>query len=217
MVHAIAPVNAPLKILIVDDHALVRSGLAHLLQGLADSVTVLEAPTCAQAGQLAKSHPDIDLVLLDYAMPDMNGLDMLQLLGKHHPELPVILLSGIASPLAQRKAIDLGAAAFIMKSARSEELMHAVKAVLAGQDFTPVSHEIGIRAATVPRLTKRQEEVLALLNQGISNKLIGKHLNLSDETVKNHITAILRAFNVKNRTQAVLAASQFGYTDKVLL
>ncbi|MDO9165894.1 MAG: response regulator transcription factor [Rhodoferax sp.] len=210
-----------LKILVVDDHALVREGLRQVLKGLDEQVEVLEAPHCTRAFELAALHPDLDLVLLDYHLPDMNGLDALDVFGREHPELPIIMLSGSVNPQIMRQVLAKGAAGFITKSGLSNDLLAVLRLVLAGDVYVPPElfpdpsvpepdeSEAGKAA---PQLTPRQEEVLHLLLDGRSNKDISRILQLSDETTKNHVTAILRGFGVQTRIQAVLAAPLHGYT-----
>jgi DNA-binding NarL/FixJ family response regulator len=209
-----------LKILIVDDHALVREGLRQVLKGLGDDVEVLDAPSCQSAFELVRQHANLDLVLLDYHLPDMNGQEALEVFSDQHPELPIIMLSGFMNPLLMRQVLNKGAAAFLPKSGNSEELLSAIRLILAGEAYlppkssqTPSSGMLGAPGTDLasPNFTPRQEEVLQLLLDGYSNKEMGKMLNLSDETVKNHVSALLRGFDVSNRTQAVLAASRFGY------
>jgi DNA-binding NarL/FixJ family response regulator len=208
------------KILVVDDHALVREGLCQVLKGLDEDVEVLQAPDCTQAFQLADQHPDVDLVLLDFHLPDMNGLEALNVLGKSHPELPVVILSGSYNLQIVRKVMKSGAAGFIAKSGVSTELLSALKLVLAGEVYTPTDLLLSMAAPpqgqpndelpSLP-LTTRQEEVLQLLMDGLANKEISRVLNLSAETTKNHVTAVLRHFGVKTRVQAVIAATDLGY------
>jgi DNA-binding NarL/FixJ family response regulator len=209
-----------IKILVVDDHALVREGLCQVLKGLDEDVEVLQAPDCTQAFELADLHPDFDLVLLDFHLPDMNGLEALSVLGKSHPELPVVILSGSYNLQIVRKVMKSGAAGFIAKSGVSTELLSALKLVLAGEVYTPTElllsmapqplSESSDEVLSLP-LTTRQEEVLQLLMDGLANKEISRVLNLSAETTKNHVTAVLRHFGVKTRVQAVIAATDQGY------
>lgn len=198
-----------LQILVVDDHALVREGLCQILQGLNEPVDVLQSPHCLHAFDLAARHPDLDLVLLDYDLPGMNGLDALKVLGKAHPELPILMLSGMVNPQMVRTALASGAAGILSKNGDSAELLTAVRLVLAGEVYVPLDLLVSTKAR--PQFTLRQGEVLALLLAGRSNKDIGDALALSDDTIKNHVTALLRAFGVKNRVQLVLAASRQGY------
>jgi len=206
-----------LKILVVDDHALVREGLRQILKGLTQDVEVLDASTCKQAFALSDEHPDLDLVLLDYHLPDMNGIDALDIFSQQHPELPIIVLSGSGSPPIVAQAMNKGAAAFVTKSGRSDELLSVTRQVLAGETVTPHALAHTVHATPQPddtppppKFTPRQQEVLHLLLDGMSNKEIGRILRLSDETVKNHVSAILRGFGVQTRTQAVLAAKEFS-------
>lgn len=128
-----------MKILIVDDHALVREGLRQVLKGLDEAVEVLDAPTCARAFAQADAHADLDLVLLDYHLPDMDGLAALGLLRQHHPELPVFVLSGSANPQIMTQVLAQGAAGFMTKSSMSEELLVALRLVLNGDVYVPAS------------------------------------------------------------------------------
>jgi DNA-binding NarL/FixJ family response regulator len=209
-----------LKVLVVDDHALVREGLRQVLKGLDEQIEVLDAPNCARAFELAGQHPDLDLVLLDYHLPDMNGLDALDVFGHQHPELPIVMLSGSVNPKIMRQVLQKGAAGFLTKSGMSDELISAVRLVLAGGVYVPPELagaterdlDDGVPTAHgAPKFTPRQEEVLYLLLDGRSNKEISQMLNLAEETTKNHVTAVLRAFGVKTRIQAVLAAGRHGY------
>jgi DNA-binding NarL/FixJ family response regulator len=209
-----------LKILVVDDHALVREGLRQVLKGLDDSLEVLEAGVCSRAFALAQTHPDLDLVLLDFHLPDMNGLQALEVFSKDHPELPIIMLSGSVNPSMMHLVMKKGAAAFLTKSGNSEELLSVARIVLSGGIYIPpalaaqaidFSSNSAFGELNTPNLTSRQEDVLRLLMDGYANREIGQKLHLSEETVKNHVTGILRNFGVQNRTQAVLAARRFGY------
>jgi DNA-binding NarL/FixJ family response regulator len=208
------------KILVVDDHALVREGLCQVLKGLDEQVEVLQAADCTEAFQLADQHPDLDLVLLDFHLPDMNGLEAMGVLAQSHPELPVVILSGSYNLQIVRKVMKSGAAGFIAKSGVSTELLFALRQVLAGEVYYPTDllHSLtapsqGQTQDELPSfpLTTRQEEVLQLLMDGLANKEISRVLNLSAETTKNHVTAVLRHFGVKTRVQAVIAATDQGY------
>jgi DNA-binding NarL/FixJ family response regulator len=204
------------KILVVDDHALVREGLRQVLKGLEENIEVLQAGTCKQAFALAQSHADLDLVLLDYHLPDMNGLAALTIFGERHPELPVVLLSGSASLHIMRQVLQAGAAGFVTKSCVSDELLRAVRSVLSGdiylpQELTGTGALESPALSDKPLLTQRQELVLRCLLDGLANREIAEQLHVSEETVKTHVTAILRHFDVQNRTQAVVAAARIGY------
>lgn len=201
-----------MKILVVDDHALVRSGLRQLLRGLEEAVDVLEAADCKRAFELAAKHADLDLVLLDCQLPDMNGLAALNLFGQRHPELPVLMLSGVANPQMVRQALASGAAGFVSKGGKSYELLSAIRLVLDGEVYAPLDllRQAGADA-DVPEFTARQQEVLQLLLEGHSNKEISEVLHIAVETTKNHVIAILRGFGVRTRIQAILAATRQGH------
>ena len=206
-----------MKILVVDDHPLVRDGLHQVLRGLEENVEVLEAGTCTQSFDIAQTHPDLDLVLLDYNLPDMTGLDALSVFGTKHPELPILMLSGSVNLAIIRKVLLAGAAGFVTKSSRSDELLNAVQRVLDGEVYLPqeLNAMPGQLADTsnaeIAALTKRQDLVLRQMLNGQTNREISQHLGISEETVKNHVTAVLRHFDVQNRTQAVVAAARSGY------
>lgn len=221
-----------MKILIVDDHPLIREGLRGILSQFEKDVTVLEAGTASAALTLADQTPDLDLVLLDLHMPDMHGLEALGIFGERFLDLPVVVLSAAQDRHTVNAALQRGAAGFIPKSSLSEVLISALRLVLAGGVYVPpevlgrgnatadgfaatpganpLSPQAAAATASALGLTERQTEVLALLVQGKSNKAICRELNLAEATVKVHVRAILRALNVATRTQAVIAAGRLG-------
>lgn len=207
-----------LKILVIDDHALVREGLCQVLKGLEESVEVLQAGTCTQGFAIAAEHPDLDLVLLDYHLPDMTGLVALGVFGMRHPELPIVMLSGSANMQIMQHVLQAGASGFVTKSGLSDELLLAVRQVLDGGEYLPTGFdETGSTPAALEgdikvALTHRQDLVLRELLDGRSNREIADTLSISEETVKSHVAAILRHFDVQNRTQAVVAAARSGYS-----
>lgn len=210
-----------MKILVVDDHALVREGLCQVLQGFdpKEATEVLQAATCTRALELAHFNRDLDLVLLDYLLPDMNGLAALEIFAQRHPELPVVILSGSANPSVVQQAMALGAAGFVTKSSLSDTLLNALRQILAGgiyqpDGFSPLSDTPeGVRTkfTTPPVLSPRQQDVLLLLLEGLTNRQICAQLSLGAETVKFHVSNILRIFGVSTRTQAALEAKRWGY------
>jgi DNA-binding NarL/FixJ family response regulator len=211
-----------LKILVVDDHALVREGLCQVLKGLDPGAPteVLQAPNCALAFNIARAHTDLDLVLLDYHLPDMNGLDALAIFARRHPELPVVMLSGSANPSIMQHALSRGAAGFITKSGLSDELLHALRRVLDGEIYQPSSFsafhdpestEPSAYSRQAPVFSPRQLEVLQLLLDGYTNRDMSAQLFLGEETIKTHVANIMRAFKAKTRTQAAAEAARWGY------
>jgi DNA-binding NarL/FixJ family response regulator len=174
------------------------------------------------AFDLADQHPDLDLMLLDLNMPDMSGIAALDELGRRHPDIPVVMLSGSEDRPSMRAAFDHGAAGFIPKSALSEVLVSALRLVFAGGIYVPpqlldaadppLRRTAAAAATGDPRLdlTDRQQEVLNLLLQGKTNKEICRLLQLAEPTVKVHVSAILRALGVHTRMQAVVAAGRLG-------
>ena len=214
-----------MKILIVDDHPLIREALRHVLPGLAADVHLYDAPDCGTGLALAEQHPDLDLVLLDLTLPGCRGMSALQSFRSAQPALPIVVLSGFDDSDTVVAALDEGAMGFIPKSSTNEVLLGALRLVLSGGVYVPrqaIAGEFGLgapRPDDAPRrpqtasdigLTERQAEVLTLMVQGKPNKEICRELNLAEGTVKVHITAILKALGAANRTQAVLAASRIG-------
>jgi DNA-binding NarL/FixJ family response regulator len=205
------------KILVADDHAMFRDGLRYALASLDDDVEILEAKDCAEALALVGSHPDLDLVLLDLAMPGMDGLAGLHALRARRPAVPVVILSGSEEPADARRALDRGAMGFIPKSSSSSVMLGALRLVLSGGVYLPpafLEHfQTGRTLSGAPSietlgLTPRQHDVLRLLGKGQSNKEIARVLGLAVGTVKLHISAILRALGVGSRTRAVIAAAR---------
>ena len=205
-----------MKLLIVDDHAIVREGVAAMLRQAGPDTMVLQAGDGAEGVRLAEAHPDLDAVFLDLQMPGADGMSAVPEFGRRRPDLPVIVLSSSEDPEDVRRALGLGALGYVPKSALPQTLLSALRLVLAGDIYVPpLMVDATARggpsapAADVGRhgaLTERQREVLQLLSEGLSNKDIGRALNLSDKTVKAHITAIFKALDVVNRTQAASAA-----------
>ncbi|MGQ0710655.1 MAG: response regulator [Rhodoferax sp.] len=210
-----------MKILVVDDHVLVREGLRQVLKNLDDEVDVLLVENCSQAFSAALEHPDLDLVLLDYHLPDMNGLDALGIFSQRHPDVPVLMLSGSSNAQIMHQVLQRGAAGYITKTSLSDELLDAVRKVLDGQLYTPAQnaqvfdHQYPPPSNPTAPLSPKQEQVLGELLAGRSNPDIARLLSISEETVKTHVAAILRHFGVQNRTQAVVAAQRCGYRPSV--
>lgn len=207
-----------MKLLIVDDHPILREGLAALLRQIGPDTAVLLAGGVAEGLTQVDSNADLDIVLLDLAMPDGGGMAAIREFGARRPTLPVIMVSSSEDPADVRRALAAGALGYVPKSANPQTLLAAVRLVLGGDVYVPPLLLAEQRAAGggnpaadhADRFTPRQLDVLKLLAAGKSNKEIGSALGLSDKTVKAHVTAIFRAFDVVNRTQAASAARQAG-------
>ena len=207
--------------LIVDDHALVCVGLkATLLDGLSD-IKVSTASDGAKALDILLNG-SIDLAVIDLFMPGGDGgFDFIDTVCQTYPKLPIIVLSASENPAHIRKCLDIGAKGFVTKSAPKEILFTAITKVLAGDRYIPSAlltaqgdggrgnSDLQASADNVTQLlTERQLEILALISKGLSNKLIARELFLSENTVKVHVSAILRALSLSNRTQAGLVGQK---------
>lgn len=203
-----------LKLLIVEDHALVREGLLQTLGGMAGGAQTLGAKDADEAMAVVEAHPDIDLVILDLMLPGLNGMGLLSVLRKRFPSLPVLILSALDDPETVKRAIKSGAAGFVTKSSTGDSLLAAVQSVLAGESYLPEKYRDGALAtkgrSVAERfgLTSSQTRVLELLTQGMTNRQIAELLNVTEGTVKIHVSAIFKALNVTNRSQALLAVSK---------
>lgn len=215
-----------MKILVCDDHALFREGVALALRELDASAKLLEASDGAEALRIAGANADLDLVLLDLQMPGVDGWTGLARLRRDFPTLPVVILSASEHPGDARRAIDAGAAGFVPKSTRGPVLRAALQLVLSGGIYLPL-HLIGADATAAPGppasagqrreraqgLTERQLEVLRLMARGLTNTEIGNVLGVALGTVKAHVTAIFEALDVSNRTEAALVMRELGLDD----
>tara|TARA_B110000977_G_scaffold124300_1_gene159293 strand:- start:208 stop:885 length:678 start_codon:yes stop_codon:yes gene_type:complete len=207
--------------LIVDDHAFVCVGLkATLLDGLSD-IKVSTASDGTKALDILRND-SIDLAVIDLFMPGGDGgFDFIDIVCRTYPKLPIIVLSASENPAHIRKCLDIGAKGFVTKSAPKEILFTAITKVLSGDRYIPnallkVDGDSG-RGNSDPQtstdnvtqlLTERQLDILELISKGLSNKLIARQLFLSENTVKVHVSAILRALSLSNRTQAGLVGQK---------
>ena len=209
-----------MKLLIVDDHPVLREGLAALLRQAGPDAVVLQAPGAGEAFELIEANPDLDVVVLDLMMPGMDGLSALAEFGRRRPALPVVVLSSSENAQDARRALAQGALGYVPKSASANTLISAIKLVLDGELYVPPLIMAALdgdgRAGGPPparqeaELTRRQVDVLRLLSEGRSNKAIAQQLDLSEKTVKVHISAIFKALQVSNRTQAANAGRASG-------
>ena len=208
-----------MRFLIVDDHPVLREGLSALLRQVFAGVTILQAGNADEAFALVAAQDDFDAMLLDLNMPGVAGLSAIPEFGRRRPDLPIIVLSSSEDPRHVRAALDQGALGYVPKSASQHSLAAAIRLVLDGDVYVPpfmlkeVAEPVGAPAGastSVSRLTLRQSEILALVIGGKSNKVIAQKLDLSEKTVKVHITAIFKALNVVNRTQAAAVGRDAG-------
>lgn len=218
-----------MKVLNVDDHALFRRGLSLVLAEIIDDIDVTEARNLEQAIEAVSKNDDFDLVLLDLSMPGTSGHEGLSMLVERLPGVPVVVVSASENPNDVRTAFERGAKGYIFKSAAADLLNLALPLVLAGEIFVPSAAidavgpvmTSGQNAAgqnpgnsnAVPNLTPRQEEVLALLALGESNKEIARKLGMIEDTVKVHVGAILKKLHARNRTEAVVFAVRQGFVS----
>jgi DNA-binding NarL/FixJ family response regulator len=225
-----------LNVLLIDDHPLFREGLALLLQPLVVPLVIWQAGSCEEGFALLEKQGPADLVLIDMALPRMQGLEGIRQLRARWPATTVVALSSSDDRDTVLHCIDAGAMGFIPKSSASEVLIPALKLILARGIYLPPSTFVDVRQAAAddgaeapalraasaasatpggctPQtlgLSPRQSEVLYLILQGKAAKLIERELSLSASTVKAHTSAVLRALNVTTRTQAVVAAGRVG-------
>ncbi len=202
-----------MKILLVDDHKLVRAGLVLVLKQMEDGVELLEAGTAREAVALSETHSDLSLVLMDLDLPDGSGLEALSAIHAKQPALPVVILSAMEDQAMVSRAMELGARGFIPKSASGEVMVNSLRLVLSGGICLPPGYGETARGdgnSEMPNLTHRQLEVLRLMAQGNSNKEIARDLEISENTVRVHISAIIGALDATNRTEAAYSAMRLG-------
>jgi DNA-binding NarL/FixJ family response regulator len=204
-------------ILIADDHPLFRSALQQALTlGLGSGGRLVEADSIAVLEARLAEKSDWDLVLLDLNMPGAHGFSGLVLLRGQYPQIPVVMISAQEDTAVVARAREFGAAGFIPKSSSLEIIQQAVRTVLDGDEWWPpqarakasVSDEAKAASAGLASLTPQQFRVLTMVCDGLLNKQIAYELNVSEATVKAHVTAIFRKLNVRNRTQAALLLQQ---------
>ena len=199
-----------IRVLIADDHALVRQGLAAWVGRESDMTVVAEAHNGRRAVDLWMRHRP-DVALIDLRMPDLDGPDCIREIRAHHASALLIVLTLFDDDEEIYRAMRAGARAYLLKDVSSEELAECIRRVYAGQTFVPpaIAAKLATRVAA-PELTGRQTEVLRLLATGKSNKEISQELCISDSTVKSHLKGIFSKLNVLSRTEAVTIAGRRG-------
>ena len=196
-------------LLVADDHPLFRTAVLHVLRERLPQFRTLEAASAATLGAALQEHPEVELVLLDLSMPGARGFSALLHVRGEYPELPVVIISSNDHPRVIRRAQQFGAVGFIPKSAPAEAMGAAIEAVLAGDSwFPPMAAERSEAdaelAARLAQLTPQQFRVLLYLADGLLNKQIAAEMGLAENTVKVHVTAVLRKLACHSRTQAAV-------------
>src|SRR5688572_27524986 len=214
-----------MRILVVDDHALVRRGMSYVVKEGFPDADVVEAESATVALELLHGGADIDIALVDVRMPDLDGLELLRAIKAEWAGVPVIMLSTYENAPYVKRALSDGAAGYLLKDATPEDLSQAINVALSGSGnvLSPrviqnlfEEHEASGRdhggngRRGEYNLTQREHDILELLAEGRANREIAQHLYLSEKTVKAHLAAIFRKLGVTNRTQAAMMAVQMG-------
>jgi DNA-binding NarL/FixJ family response regulator len=203
------------KVLLIDDHALFRSGLRLMLRDLAADMDISEAGDCAEALRLGGE--PFELILLDMKMPGIDGLDGLQCIKQAWPLALVVVLSGEEGAQLIRGALEQGACGFVPKSSTPQVMINALQLVLAKGIYlppqvlgAPAPAPAPVAANPMAGMTERQAQVLRLALKGAPNKVIARELDISEGTVKSHLSTVFRLLNVRNRTEALYCAARLG-------
>jgi DNA-binding NarL/FixJ family response regulator len=202
-----------IRVLLAEDHAVVRIGLERLLAGVEDIEVVGSAADGAEAVELAaQTRPDV--VLMDLAMPVLDGRRATRRIVEANPEVHVVVLTSFSDREQILEALDSGAVGYLLKDADPDELIRGIRAAARGESpLAPKAASALLRARTTPaarELSAREREVLALLAEGLPNKVIARRLEISEKTVKAHVTSIFQRIGVTDRTQAALWAHRHG-------
>ncbi len=204
-------------VIIADDHPLFRAALRQAVTQTVSGVNIIEADSITALQQAVEANPEADLLLLDLNMPGAHGFSGLVFMRGQYPALPVVVISGSEDPPIMRRAIEHGAAGFIPKSSPLPTISEAIQDVLNGEIWLPpemgaqlqqidtAANDFSERLAS---LTPQQFRVLGMLAEGLLNKQIAYELDVSEATVKAHMTAVFKKLGVRNRTQAVIAMQQ---------
>ena len=206
--------NLSYRLIIADDHPLFRGAMREAISGLLEKVDITEAGTFDDVVELLSG--DVDLVLLDLAMPGVRGFSGLMYMRAQYPSVPVIVVSANDDPAAIRRCMEFGASGFIPKTVGVDTMRAAISRVLSGGGWTPPDVDLSAGAdfeaaelmGRMATLTPQQVRVLMMLSEGLLNKQIAYQLGVSEATVKAHVSAILQKLGVESRTQAVIAAAK---------
>ena len=208
--------SAHYRFVIADDHPLFRGALRGAVATLFPGTDVAEAGTFDEASKILDQGSEVDLVLLDLAMPGVRGFSGLMYMRAQYPSVPVVVISANDDPTTIRRCMDFGASGFIPKTLGVDGMRNAIAAVLKGGIWTPPDvdlttssdNETSAMLARLVTLTPQQVRVLMMLSEGLLNKQIAYELGVSEATVKAHVSAILQKLGVESRTQAVIAAAK---------
>jgi len=207
-----------MRVIVADDHKVVREGIRWMLEDQPDVEIVAEADSGPSLLELAKT-VEADIVLLDVRMPGMTGLEALELLQENHPALRVIILSMHDEPAYVRRAIELGAAGYLLKNTDREELITALTEVSKGGAYIQsavtgtLMDTLSGRDRAAAVLTDREREILKLVATGYENKQIARELDISEATVKTHLRAAFERLDVTSRAEAVAVGLRLGLID----
>jgi DNA-binding NarL/FixJ family response regulator len=202
--------NTRIKILTVDDHPVLREGIAALLEGQEDMILVAEAVNGREAIEQFRTHRP-DVTLMDLQMPGVNGIDAIVSIRSEFPQARILVLTTYKGDVHAARALDAGACGYLLKSALRKDLLDTIRAVHTGRKRIPPEIAIGIAEHhSSETLTARELEVLTLVAAGNANKIVASELGVSEETVKGHMSSILAKLNANDRTHAVTIALKRG-------
>ncbi|HXV22824.1 MAG TPA: response regulator transcription factor [Alphaproteobacteria bacterium] len=210
-----------MKVLIADDHALFRQGLTQFMSSRFEKLSVTEAGSFYDVMALNARLADFDLILLDLSMPGIDGFAGVAMVRAHAPRVPLVIISASERQEDVVRALDLGVTAYISKSMTGRELLDGLAIVLSGNTYLPAAlmraapaqtdHKLAGSREPLRQLSRRQSEVLLLLCEGRSNREIADALQLAEQTVKMHVSNILRLLGARSRTEAVVRLGELGY------
>ncbi len=206
-----------IRVLIVDDHLVIREGLTVMLESTGEFIVVGQATTGQEAIILARElRPDI--AIIDIQMPNMDGIDATQQIRRQAPTTQVVILSTFDQDEYIYQSIQAGARGFLPKGSSLEDLLSAIRAAARGESWLPpaIATRLANRIAELraePELTQREWDVLRLMVQGLRNKEIGEQLQITERTIKNHVANVMAKLGARNRTEAVARAIQEGWVS----